>query len=376
MHYLTSKIALICLIPILTFFAGIQPGTAQNLPKKTKTFALGIHTYYGFILKHTESIGHLAQSHPYAIEINLNRITDGSKTWHHSYRFPEVGYAIGLYDFRNPILGKAMYAFTYVDKALLKGNSSALRLKIGTGLAYITNPYDAETNFQNTALSGRVMFGMQGELAWTYRIHRKWQLRTGVTLTHFSNGAFKLPNSGVNIPALKVGISYQPRQLQMQTLPDSLPGQPTPGSVSLNISGAFFFKEIKLPGGKKYPGGTISMYVNKRLNQKSALNIGVDGFYNTALRQVIRQDPDIDSLHIPDFKRAGLTFGHELFIGRVSMLTQLGVYVYNPYQKIDTRVYQRFGLKYYFSRKLFAAMLLKTHFGTADCVEWALGVSL
>ena len=118
------------------------------------------------------------------------------------------------------------------------------------------------------------------------------------------------------------------------------------------------------------------MYINKRLNQKSALNIGADGFYNTALKYVIRQDPDIDSLHIPDFKRAGLTFGHELFISRISLLTQLGVYVYNPYQKVDARIYQRWGLKYYFSRKLFATMLLKTHFGTADCVEWGLGVRL
>jgi hypothetical protein len=376
MHYLPPKIALICIIPILSFFAGIKTVIAQVNHKDKKIFAIGIHTYYGFILKHTESIGHLAQSHPYAIEMNLNRITDGSEAWHHAYRYPEVGYAIGLYDFRNPILGKAIYALTYLDKALAKSKKSALRLKIGTGPALMTNPYDAEKNFQNTALSGRFMLSMQGEIAWTYLIHRQWQLRTGLTLTHFSNGAFKLPNSGVNIPALKMGLSYQSRQVQVQNLPDTIGNENMQHSVSLNISGSFFFKEIKLPGGKKYPGGVLSMYVNKRLNQKSALNVGVDGFYNTALKQIIRQDPDVDSLNIPDFKRASITFGHELFIGRVSMLTQMGVYVYNPYQKTDARIYQRVGLKYYFSRKLFANMLLKTHFGTADCVEWGLGISL
>lgn len=370
-----SKIAHYYLITILAGLAGIPDAAAQGTPKHNKVFAIGVHTYYGFILKHTESIGHLAQSHPYAIEVNLNRITDGSKAWHHAYRYPEEGYAVGVYDFRNPVLGKAVYAFTYLDKALLKGNKSAWRLKIGTGLAGMTNPYHPERNFQNTALSGRIMYAMQGEMAWTYQIRRQWQLRTGITLTHFSNGAFKLPNSGINIPALKMGISYQSRQAQIQAKPDTV-NEPLQNNLSLNMSGSFFFKEINLPGGKRYPGGVLSIYVNKRLNQKSALNIGVDGFYNTALRQVIRQDPDVDSLNIPDFKRAGFTFGHELFMGRVSMLTQFGIYVYNPYQKVDTRIYQRYGLKCYISRKLFASMLLKTHFGTADCIEWGLGVRL
>jgi hypothetical protein len=56
------------------------------------------------------------------------------------------------------------------------------------------------------------------------------------------------------------------------------------------------------------------------------------------------------------------------------MLVQLGVYVYKPYQYIDNRLYQRYGLKYSINRHLFAGVMLKTHFGTADFMEWTLGV--
>ena len=149
-----------------------------------------------------------------------------------------------------------MYALTYLDKPLVKSASSALRIKIGTCLAGMTNPYDAEKNFQNTALSGRIMYAMQGEMSGTYQFTDYLQLRTGITITHFSNGALKLPNSGVNIPALKLGVSYQSRQPQIQPVLDTV-YRSLQNSISLNISGAFFYKEVKLPGGKKYPGGSF-----------------------------------------------------------------------------------------------------------------------
>jgi hypothetical protein len=89
---------------------------------------------------------------------------------------------------------------------------------------------------------------------------------------------------------------------------------------------------------------------------------------------MIQSDPDVDSLRMPDFKRVGITLGHELFISRVSMLVQMGVYVYKPYQEVDKRIYQRYGLKYAINSYLFAAVALKTHYGTADFMEWTLGV--
>lgn len=357
---------------ILACFAYPFHTTAQTGYKNS--YSIGVHGFYGFVLKHAPSVGHLAKVHPYGFEINYNQITTGNREWHKVYRYPEVGYAIGMFDFRNPVLGKAIYTFAYMDKALLQGASSSFRLKIGTGPVFITNPYDKETNFQNTALSSRIMYGLRGELIYSYGINKHWQIRSGIALTHFSNGAFKVPNSGINIPALKLGILYNPHVPVIHfAKADSTPDA-TYKRIEFNISGAFTIKEIGLPGGKKYPGGVLSAYVNRRLNRKSGLNAGIDGFYNTAVKQMIQSDPDVDSLQVPDFKRVGITFGHELFISRVSMLVQLGVYVYKPYQEADTYLYQRYGLKYAINQYLFAGVSLKSHYGTADYMEWTLGV--
>jgi hypothetical protein len=182
-----------------------------------------------------------------------------------------------------------------------------------------------------------------------------------------------MPNSGVNVPALKIGVHYVPHPLRVtRSIADTIPDI-FKNKWQFNFSTAFTMKEVRLPGGKKYPGMVISAYVNKKINKKSALNVGLDGFYNTAIKYQIRKDEDLDTLHLPDFKRAGITLGHELFFGRMSMLTQLGTYVYMPYNKIDTQVYQRYGLKYAISRHTFAGIYLKSHFGTADFVEWTIG---
>jgi hypothetical protein len=357
---------------ILAFFLNLPGISAQTVYKGT--YSIGVHGLYGFVLKHAPSVRHLAKAHPYGVEINYNQLTNGSKEWHKVYRYPEAGFALGVFNFRNPVLGQAIYGIAHLDKALLQGKTSALRLKIGTGATFITNPYDADKNFQNTALSSRLMYALRGELLYSYQPDKHWQLRSGITITHFSNGAFKVPNSGINIPAIKLGILYNPQVPVVEVAQPDSSGKAMYSSVEFNVSGAFTIKEIDLPGGAKYPGGVLSAYVNRRLNRKSAINIGMDGFYNTALKQIIESDPDIDTLQIPDFKRVGITLGHELFISRISMLVQLGIYVYKPYQQVDTRVYQRYGLKYAINRYLFAGVFLKSHYGTADFVEWTLGV--
>ena len=57
-------------------------------------------------------------------------------------------------------------------------------------------------------------------------------------------------------------------------------------------------------------------------------------------------DPNVD------YKRIGLFVGHELFINRLSIETQLGYYVYKPF-KYEVSVYQRLALKYYLTKSIY-----------------------
>jgi len=359
------------------FFIISQCTFAQAQSNESRPFSLGMNAYYGFVLQHKEALGQLTRHHPFGGEIYYEQIKNGHYYWEKAYRYPHVGLALGYYELGNAALGKAIYLIHYLEKPLLKGSRGQLDMKIGLGAVYSTHPFNLENNYQNIALSSRFSYAMRGALSYAYVVTDNLTIKSGLTLTHFSNGAFKTPNSGINLPMLYLGVRYTPGAKRIIYHQDAL--FPTWSKKwSVNLSGAFTIKEFGLPGGRKYPGFVLMAHVNRRLNYKSALNMGLDGIYNTALKEEIRKNSSIDQTHRPDFKRVGLAIGHELYISQqLSLLTQLGIYVYKHYNSVvDAPIYQRYGLKYYLNQHLFGGMYLKSHYGTADFVEWAVGISL
>jgi hypothetical protein len=352
-------------------FLWITPTWCQPVTKPA--FLIGASPYYGFVIRHSDGMGRLSTSHPFGTELYWHKLTTGTQAWHHLYRYPEVGVAMGIVNFRQHNLGQLIYTLTYIDKPLTRNPKSALHLKIGTGFGYATQTYDKESNFQNTALSSRINYGMRGELLWVQQLQRHWQLRGGLMLTHFSNGALKMPNSGVNIPAVHLGISYIPHPPQRIPLNKDSVRSNWPKGYSAFLSAAFTIKETYLPGGRKFPGIVVLAYINRRISAKSALHIGLDATCNTAIRYQLSKDTTIHSNQKPDFKQGAFIIGHELFISnRLSMINQLGIYMYRPYKTNEKPVYQRNGLKYRFSKNMYAGVTLKTHLGTADFMEWSL----
>ena len=76
-----------------------------------------------------------------------------------------------------------------------------------------------------------------------------------------------------------------------------------------------------------------------------------------------------------DYKRVGIYVGHELFINKLSVETQIGYYLYDEL-KADGAIYDRVGLKYYISPKFFAGVGVKTHGFLAEAMEFSIGVRL
>ena len=76
-----------------------------------------------------------------------------------------------------------------------------------------------------------------------------------------------------------------------------------------------------------------------------------------------------------DYKRVGVFVGHELFISKTSLITQLGYYIYYPFD-FEGRIYNRVGLKRYFGNKYYGALTLKAHGAKAEAVELGIGIRL
>jgi hypothetical protein len=141
--------------------------------------------------------------------------------------------------------------------------------------------------------------------------------------------------------------------------------------VHFNVHLAAGLASTILVKDKNYLSLGISMYMDKRISRRSILNAGIDLFANYAFKEQISYDVNIEG-PLPDFKRVGLMAGHELYMGKTSILIQMGYYVYSPYAD-DSNIYQRYGLKYRLHEHLFAGIYLKAVFANAEMAEWAIG---
>lgn len=358
---------------ILFFWFAFSYSTFAQNPSSKLPFRLGVSASYGFVYKHKREFGDLGSGRPYAFEASLNYLTNGSQPWHKLYHYPEIGLAAGVMNFQDRRLGHSIYALTYIDKPVGR-RSQRFRYKIGFGLAHITGRYDPITNPLNIAISSQYSYALRGELFWTESVAPAWQLRTGMVLTHFSNGAFKMPNAGVNIVSWGVSLQHVPVSQRQGVVISHDTIQPAwHKGFALNTSAAFTIKEAGEFGERKFPGMVLSAYLSRRFSARSAWLVGLDATFDTAVRDWIQKDPLYANTAKPDWSKAAVTIGHELFIGRrTSLVTQLGIYVYSPYPPW-LPVYQRYGLKYHVSKRSYGLMALKCHLGTADFVEWTVG---
>jgi hypothetical protein len=334
---------------------------------------LGAYAQGSFILNHTAAISHLVASHPAGFELNAQRQTTGSAAWHGWYKYPKVGLALVYYDYHNPVLDRSYAATVYISKPFLRTRRQDLSFRLGAGLAWFTNPFDLQTNRKNTIVSSSLNATLQMRVEYDYAVSEHLGLLVGLALNHYSNGATTKPNFGVNLPSLVLGLNYH-QQRPAPTVPFLAPEPTDVGHNFLLASTSLGYKQFGLSDDRKYFVSSVTVAAGRRVNRKSNLLVGLEGFYDRSLLAA-QKDTTRSGGKLVDVKKAGVFVGHELLFGRLAFVSHLGFYVYNPY-KSNSFYYERLGLRYQFTDVVFGAIDLKIHRGAADVIEFKVGAKL
>lgn len=327
--------------------------------------------HYGFIMPHHKNMQHLTAGHFTACEINFNIQTHGEKKWHSLYKYPVIGGAVWYADLANPdVLGKAVAVYPYMNFHLYSGRCFYLNYRFGLGLGYITKPFDNADNYKNIAIGSRLnaTINMFYELKWW--VGKKISLASGIGLTHFSNGSFKTPNLGINIPTVFAGIAYHLSYTE-NIIADTSWKEMKEKKSTLRLMGAGGMKQIYPANGDTYGVFMISLNYAKAKSYKRELVAGLDVFLDysdkrSVKRKGISLNSDLGIL------KPGVYAGHNFVFSKLHLLIHMGCYLYAK-DKSDGMIYSRFGLEYDFNKSFFAHLALKTHFAKADFVEWGFG---
>jgi hypothetical protein len=315
------------------------------------------------------------QTIPMGIEINFHRQKDGDKYWEKLFNYPQTGWSFIFIDHRNKILGQTFALSRYVNCVFWRSRSFEAYVKLSQGIMYATKFYESGTWFNehfNNAISQPVNFSEELGLGFNIYPAKYFGINFAVTFDHYSNGAISQPNDGLNLMMFRLGAVYMIGNRKEISFKQPEPEEDD-RSIRYNITAGSGIKQFSPENEEKYQQTTISFYADKKLSRVNALNLGFDLFMNKTVEYFIEND---NAYKGKDFKRIGISAGHEFFIDKVGILMQVGYHVYSPYPAISS-FYQKFGFKYYISDLLFVTFTNRIfQFGISDEITWGIGARL
>ncbi len=362
-YWLTS---LITLIGLLSF-------SQEEKPSNTY---FDLNYFSGNIALHNNDILHLITGRPEGFIFSWNKKTFGNEAWEQRFNYPDYGASFVYQDLKNKKLGDNFGLYAHYNLYFFKRN---VMLRIGQGLAYTTNPYDKIENPKNVAFGSHILSSTYLMLNYKKeRIFNRVGLQAGLSLIHYSNANVKAPNTSVNTMALNIGLTYNLDDEDQEYI-DNLSDEKFTEPIKYNLAFRAGINQSDVIGSGQFPFYILSAYADKRLSHTSAIQFGADVFFSNFLKELIYYQsvsfPEENVSGDEDYKRIGLFAGHELFINKTSIETQIGYYVYYPFD-FEGRTYIRIGLKRYFGKKFFGAMTLKSHGAKAEAVEFGIGIRL
>ncbi len=346
----------------------ILTGSRYLQAQDTLPFSIGARGQYGFLIAHHHSMAHLVTRHIPSAELFAEFGVSGKKPWHHQYRRPSYGFSFYTGQVNPELTGSAFALLTYLNLHIVERQRFEWNFRMGIGPGYIHKIFSPETNNRNNAIGSHFNAAilMSSGLRWK---GNTFDWGAGLSFLHFSNGAFKTPNLGINLPSLYADLRYHIRRNPVRRLPEGTPSFKKHWYFSALLSGGL--KEILPSGGQKYPVTDLSVFATRQYSPRSGISFGADVFYNSSL-PVLQKNATGEVYPDLSFVQVGVHAGYEMGLDHLKILFQTGGYLHSRY-KTDGSIYQRVGLRYYFPSNLIVHLSLKTHLAKADYAEIGIG---
>lgn len=362
---------------LLLILAGTSALFGQSLDTlPSEKIFLNINAHYGFIVAHNRNMEYLIKRHTPAGEITLVQSTHGEKQWERVYKNPEKGIGIFAAYLGNPQqLGNAAGIFPFVNFPLNPGRKPNLYIRAGYGLGFITNPYDRILNPKNNVNGTYINEFVYLRLNSVFSFSKKLRMETGLGLTHLSNGNWAQPNLGINIATLSVGVSmhdYKKISYKYDPAVDTVPTKFSRKAFATTIFTAGL-NELNQRNGKKYGTYSLSFTGWKPVSPKSRWGGGLDFFYDFGnIARAEQGSSYYTSKNDLSNIQAGVRLGYEMVVGKFALPIEMGAFYFTK-STANGPLYHRVGLRCYLTKHLILAYTLKTHWATAENIEFGVG---
>ncbi len=328
-----------------------------------KNYHLGASAHYGFIARHRDSMNDLIEDPIKAINITLGRQMFGQQAWEQTFLYPAYGmgfYAADLGNQDNLGYGYALYGFMTLP--LWESEKIKWHYQFELGLVYVTEGNIAVGSHTNVFIGATL--GMQ------YALTERLWLVNELSGNHFSNGATKMPNLGLNPLTYRLGINYRlNREANERVVHETATDYATDDFAVVYNAG---IKEIKPAGGDKYFISSIMLDYTHALTAKHRIGFGLDWIYDSSFFTRFEREGVLD-LSQAAIMQYALHLSYRFDVHRFSVIAQQGFHLYSKWTD-DGSSFQRAGLRYRISKRTLLNLTIMSKGGVAYFTEWGVGL--
>lgn len=344
---------------------------ANEIDSTLGKYSWSIRSDYGFLIAHRPALQPLQESHILGLEISIGKISAGENEWERDFLNPARGLTLAFFDLGNTTkLGNGIALYPYIDFPLNKKSDGRLLFRYGIGLGWIEKIFNSSDNYKNAAIGSHINGVIHLGLHFEKRITPLSSADVGAAITHFSNGAFKIPNLGINVATFNLTyIRFFGDKKIINKIP--LVQKERIKEWSVYVAGGL--KKIYPPEGKQYQAGVVSFSHSQSIQNRSFWSAGIDAFFDNSLSVRIT-NANLESKGFSDDLRLGFFGGYEIRTGKTGLLFNMGYYLFSRWKE-DGAIYHRICIRQHFG-KLFLCLNLKTHYARADFVEFGIGTKL
>ncbi|MFT4667041.1 MAG: hypothetical protein ACI8YQ_001201 [Polaribacter sp.] len=347
-----------------------------------KGWSIDPSIHIGRIIKHSPKLLFEVDGLTTAVELSFNYQTFGKKEWNQFQRYPKMGISLFYHDLgASNIFGEAISLIPNINSPILSLRKIQVGLRFGIGLAYLTKPFNPIDNPTNNAIGSSLNAGVLLEGNGDLDINEHWALVCALSLLHYSNGASHLPNLGLNVPSLKLGVRYKPQALPPSAYVRHDVSKKKEKRWGVQAWAALAFRERGVPNGPGEPIYALSLAANYYLNKVNRLSSGFEYEYNKSVFEFAKHVYAFDTEEEAKRRSRRMQFfvADEFLFGDWGVTILIGVYTSSKSYILPAPIYNKTIVRYYIPTKtkvkINVGVYLKSHFVIAEYMGFGVGVS-
>ena len=412
---------------------------AENATNEKTEIAVKANARGGQIIYSHESVRVIAPGPSWGGEIDVEFPSTRRYPWQQYFGDPTIGVGLVFMNLGAEALGNCVAVYPYFLLHMIDRPHFQFNWKAGVGLSFFHKYYwNGDTIMDsffppspkpiispNTLISSVVNVYLNTGLNFNFTIRNGWAVNAEIGFSHMSNGSIINPNVGINMLYGSVGASYTINYCDYvggkkeKIFPD------IPYDWSLKVMAAGGSCQIDYTDNLSYPIASFRVGATYKVSNWYAVGGSLDAFYNGGYvkqgldtvcgadgiimsdheNKLQQEHTQFDRYHITDDRlvdkfKVGLAVNNEFMLGRVTILFDWGLYLWDPLRnqyepevnpkygtnrpmfytynimKEDGWNYFRLGMRCRVWDNLSLSVAVKTHLSRAEMIEWGVGYDI